>query len=357
MFGRPASRRPIALTVDVSGSMSAEDVKPTRLGAAQEAIRRFLDEAPEEVPRRARHILVRAVRRRAADARSRARARRASVQHRIGPGHRDRRCAGPLGRARFSPWRRATTARPARVPAPAPADPDAPLSAILLLSDGAQTRGTLSPLRGRPAGEVVRHPRVRGRARHPERRHPAGRLQPARAAGPRHATADRGDDRRRVLRDPERGAPQRRLRGPRVSARTEAGMARAELRPGRARRIVRPRCRSALRSSGSSACHEASRAARRGGGTRAGCSRVRHGLDRRARRRSKHETQATPSPAPTPSPPKRQRRRRRRARTSRRRQREDGRVRRQRGRGVGRRDRPPRRDRHEQPRRPGSPNR
>ena len=36
----------IALTVDVSGSMSADDVKPTRLGAAQEAIRRFLAGLP-----------------------------------------------------------------------------------------------------------------------------------------------------------------------------------------------------------------------------------------------------------------------------------------------------------------------
>ena len=36
----------IALTVDVSGSMAAEDVKPTRLGAAQEAVGRFLDRVP-----------------------------------------------------------------------------------------------------------------------------------------------------------------------------------------------------------------------------------------------------------------------------------------------------------------------
>ena len=38
----------IALTVDVSGSMSADDVKPTRLGAAQEAIRRFLAGLPDK---------------------------------------------------------------------------------------------------------------------------------------------------------------------------------------------------------------------------------------------------------------------------------------------------------------------
>ena len=38
----------IALTVDTSGSMAADDVKPTRLGAAEGAIRRFLDEIPKK---------------------------------------------------------------------------------------------------------------------------------------------------------------------------------------------------------------------------------------------------------------------------------------------------------------------
>ena len=37
----------IVLTVDISGSMRATDVKPSRLGAAQDAIRRFLDKLPE----------------------------------------------------------------------------------------------------------------------------------------------------------------------------------------------------------------------------------------------------------------------------------------------------------------------
>ena len=47
----------IALTVDVSGSMEAEDVKPTRLEAAQAAIERFLDKVPEEVQGRVGHLL------------------------------------------------------------------------------------------------------------------------------------------------------------------------------------------------------------------------------------------------------------------------------------------------------------
>ena len=44
----PQEQAAIALTVDVSGSMQADDVKPTRLGAAQVAIRRFLERLPDQ---------------------------------------------------------------------------------------------------------------------------------------------------------------------------------------------------------------------------------------------------------------------------------------------------------------------
>jgi Ca-activated chloride channel family protein len=39
----------VILVVDTSRSMQAKDVQPTRLGAAQEAIRTFLDQAPEDL--------------------------------------------------------------------------------------------------------------------------------------------------------------------------------------------------------------------------------------------------------------------------------------------------------------------
>jgi Ca-activated chloride channel family protein len=39
----------VVLVVDVSGSMGAEDVKPTRLAAAQAGVRRFLDRVPKQV--------------------------------------------------------------------------------------------------------------------------------------------------------------------------------------------------------------------------------------------------------------------------------------------------------------------
>ena len=42
-------RATVVLVIDVSGSMEAKDVKPSRLVAAQNAIRRFLDRAPEKL--------------------------------------------------------------------------------------------------------------------------------------------------------------------------------------------------------------------------------------------------------------------------------------------------------------------
>jgi Ca-activated chloride channel family protein len=42
-------RATVILVVDTSRSMQAEDVEPTRLGAAQEALRTFLDEAPSDL--------------------------------------------------------------------------------------------------------------------------------------------------------------------------------------------------------------------------------------------------------------------------------------------------------------------
>jgi Ca-activated chloride channel family protein len=138
----------IALTVDVSGSMSADDVKPTRLGAAQEAIRRFLT----GLPTRYRVGLIMF----------------SSEPYVAAPLTHDRQLVLEgllLGDAGFGQGtaigdalaRSVEMLRPLAtnadvVPAPGspapPPDPNRPLSAILLLSDGAQTRGTLAPLAG-----------------------------------------------------------------------------------------------------------------------------------------------------------------------------------------------------------------
>jgi Ca-activated chloride channel family protein len=138
----------IALTVDVSGSMSADDVKPTRLGAAQEAIRRFL----AGLPTRYRVGLIMF----------------SSEPYVAAPLTHDRQLVLEgllLGDAGYGQGtaigdalaRSVEMLRPlatsgdvapaAGSPAPPP-DPNRPLSAILLLSDGAQTRGTLAPLAG-----------------------------------------------------------------------------------------------------------------------------------------------------------------------------------------------------------------
>jgi Ca-activated chloride channel homolog len=45
----PTQRATVILVIDVSGSMQATDVKPTRLGAAQAAVRAFLDRAPKKL--------------------------------------------------------------------------------------------------------------------------------------------------------------------------------------------------------------------------------------------------------------------------------------------------------------------
>ncbi len=138
----------IALVVDMSGSMSAEDVKPTRLAAAQEAVRRFLAKVPEKY----RVGLVTF----------------ASEPYVAAPLTHDRNLV-LQGLVYGSTFGRGTAigdalARSVELlepqangeagtggavaPPPLPRTPDAPLAAILLLSDGAQTRGTLAPLAG-----------------------------------------------------------------------------------------------------------------------------------------------------------------------------------------------------------------
>jgi Ca-activated chloride channel family protein len=45
----PSEDATVVLVIDVSGSMQAKDVKPTRLAAAQAAVRKFLDHVPKQV--------------------------------------------------------------------------------------------------------------------------------------------------------------------------------------------------------------------------------------------------------------------------------------------------------------------
>ncbi|MDX6538792.1 MAG: Ca-activated chloride channel [Gaiellales bacterium] len=137
----------IALVVDMSGSMSAEDVKPTRLGAAQEAVRRFL----ARIPAKYRVGLVTF----------------SSEPYVAAPLTYDRRLVlqglvfgssfgqgtaigDALARSveLLQPLSSDDASGGLVVPPPVARPADGPLSAILLLSDGAQTRGVLAPLEG-----------------------------------------------------------------------------------------------------------------------------------------------------------------------------------------------------------------
>ena len=132
----PANRATVVLLVDVSGSMRASDVKPTRLGAAQAAMGAFADKVPKGVkiglvsfstgpnllviPTTDRTILHEGIDLLAPEAGTA-----------IGDG---------LALA-------VQTVKSSVGDAPRTTDGKIP-GAIVLLSDGAQTRGTLTPLQG-----------------------------------------------------------------------------------------------------------------------------------------------------------------------------------------------------------------
>ena len=136
----------IALTVDVSGSMGAEDVKPTRLEAAQAAITRFLDRVPDKYRvglvtfsgepvvaaplTHDRELVIEGLRYGMTFGRGTA----------IGDAlARSVELLQPLTSDADAPSSGASSTPP---------ESSGPLAAILLLSDGAQTRGFLQPLEG-----------------------------------------------------------------------------------------------------------------------------------------------------------------------------------------------------------------
>ena len=153
-------RATVVLVLDTSRSMQAEDVEPTRLAAAQEAIRSFLDEAPDGLrvglvvfageaqvatPPTTDHDLVRTALASVdsflifggtaiGDALDRAvELGRRATEEPVPPGQEiSYRASEP----------------PVRFPAQATGCDENPAASILFLSDGAQTRGILQPLEG-----------------------------------------------------------------------------------------------------------------------------------------------------------------------------------------------------------------
>jgi Ca-activated chloride channel homolog len=142
----PNERASVVLVVDTSGSMRATDVKPSRLAAAKRAMQSFLERAPESLrvgvvsfsdepavvvsPTVDRKLLAQGI-------------------ALLGPGFGT---AIGDGLARAVDLARTATGTPGEVgetPAePARDEKGRALASILLLSDGAQTRGLLSPGQG-----------------------------------------------------------------------------------------------------------------------------------------------------------------------------------------------------------------
>ena len=322
--------------------MSAKDVKPTRLEAAQVVVRDFLGDLPEKFQVGVVSFSEQA------EVVTPATDDRDLATYAINYLYPQRGTAIGDGLARGVEVARAASPRGPTKNRPA---------AILLLSDGSQTEGLLLPLAGRRAREVVRHPDLHDRARHARGRR---RVQPLRDE-PHHPRAARsGDAQGRSRR--RRAAASTRPRAPATCARRTSGSARSSARSSASRRsptrssapasccCSRPR-RSA--SSPSRGCRESACArARWASLALAGCSgggdadeaatldpgAHRHGhrdRDGRSRAAERHRSRS-----PTPSS----------ACCRRSSYVEDADLRRRQGRGLRRRHRPERDHRHEQPR-------
>ena len=205
---QPAS---IVLAVDMSGSMAADDVRPTRLAAAEDAIRAFVS----GLPKRDRVGLVTF-------------SSSASV---AAPLTQDREMvldalefatAPGQGTAIGDAIARSVEVLEPAGSGPSPgsasgtADDDPPPLAILLLSDGAQTRGRLSPLAG-AARARDRHIPVYSVALGTRRGTiAAGVISLPGAAGPADATGDRAFHGSGLLRSRQRAPSARRVRGRRL---------------------------------------------------------------------------------------------------------------------------------------------
>ena len=139
----PDERASVVLVVDVSGSMRATDVKPTRLAAAKRAMRSFLDRAPDTL-----RVGVVAFSDEAQVIVSPTVDRESLVQgiELLGPGF-GTAIGDALARA-VDLARTATGETGSTSPSPVKDEEGRSLASILLLSDGSQTRGLLSPGQG-----------------------------------------------------------------------------------------------------------------------------------------------------------------------------------------------------------------
>ena len=153
----PTEKATVILVLDQSGSMFAQDVRPTRLAAAQAAVRAFLDKVPKRIrvglivfageaqvaaPPTTDHALVRA----SVDALG-------TIPESPGTAIGDAlAAASQLGkdsqRDGSTGTAEGTATTTTGTGSTDPAHPARPLVSVLFLSDGSQTRGLLQPLEG-----------------------------------------------------------------------------------------------------------------------------------------------------------------------------------------------------------------
>ena len=252
----------VILVVDTSRSMQAEDVAPTRLGAAQEAIRTFVDDVPDRLnlglvvfagdtqvatpPTKNRALLLDAVDTIDSFSVFGGTAIGDALDTAVDLGKRVSEDETRSGEIALGERRQFAAVGQTRHLAQAEScEEDGPVS-ILFLSDGAQTRGILQPLEGAALARDACIPGVHDRARDAGGHHRSrdarwrlpGRHRAALHPCPtrsRDAPRDRGHDRRRVL-----GGAVGRLAGarvlePRLAARAGAGRERGHVPLRRAR--------------------------------------------------------------------------------------------------------------------------
>ncbi len=148
-------RATVILVIDASGSMQAQDVKPTRLAAAQEAVLKFLDRLPKKV-RVGLIVFAGEPQVAAPPTTDRGLVRQSVAEVGRFPGFGGTAIGDALAAAVVLGER--AIGKPVagggagtiayRIGAPSPAGPPRSPVSIVFLSDGSQTRGLLQPLEG-----------------------------------------------------------------------------------------------------------------------------------------------------------------------------------------------------------------
>jgi len=152
----PKERATVILVLDVSGSMQSSDVRPTRLAAAQRAVRGFLDRVPPQV-----RIGLVAFSGDAEVAAPPTTDRGLPRQSLAGIGTFPAFGGTAIGDAlavAVELARQAVTGGSSLALASAASSPTKGLASILFLSDGHQTRGALEPLQGAQRARIAKIP-------------------------------------------------------------------------------------------------------------------------------------------------------------------------------------------------------